>query len=64
MTNKKENKKKLKNKKISSKKITGFKFDDLTEEQMEDVQGQGNNKKGTSRGIWDIVSSDGKYTCR
>ncbi|MHC5227882.1 hypothetical protein ACYSNW_06330 [Enterococcus sp. LJL99] len=64
MTDKKDNKKKLKNKKISSKKIAGAKFDDLTEEQMEDVQGQGNNKNGKGRGIFDILTSSGEYTCR
>lgn len=64
MTEKKIDKEKLKHSKISSKKITGAKFDDLTEEQMEEIQGQGENKNAKTRGIWDIVTSEGKYTCR
>lgn len=64
MTDKKEQKKRLKNAKLSSKAISGSKFEDLTEEQMEEVQGQGDRKAPQKRAIWDILTSEGKYNCR
>lgn len=64
MSNKQDKKKRLKNAKIDSKAISGSKFDDLTEAEMEEVQGQGDQKKPQKRGIWDIFTSEGKYNCR
>lgn len=52
------------NKKITNE-VAGDKFDDLTKEEMEKVQGQGQN--GTSpknRSLWDFINSKGEYVCR
>lgn len=63
MTNKKNRKEKLKNAKLSSKEIASSRFEDLEEEDMKKVQGQG-DVKPEKRGIWDIFTSEGKYNCR
>ena len=61
---KKKNEKNVNKEELTEKETSGKKFEDLTAEEMDTVQGQGDKGVPEKRGIWDIFTSTGEYKCK
>ncbi|SJZ41396.1 type 2 lantibiotic, SP_1948 family [Pilibacter termitis] len=53
-----------KDEKKKTEEIVGKTFDDLSEEELKEVQGQGDVNPQTVGSLWEFLTSKGEYKCR